>query len=164
MASTFQNLSFGPMHLRPVLRRRFERHEHLIAWGTATSGDQQQLFHIAMGLVPGVGPAFAAIAASSGKRFVVITSRRIIVLLNRKPRVLRRGEAVCFEAQHEYLSVVRPSAGNRAKFVLTARELEFPVHVTIDSPKKKRGRRLIEALEALTIEPELPAGPCDARP
>lgn len=164
MASTFQNLSFGPMHLRPVLRKRLERHEHLIAWGPAAVGDPQPLFHMAMGMMPGVGPALAAMAASSSKRFVVVTSRRLLVLLNRKPNVLARGEAVCFEAQHEYLSVARPGTGHPATFLLTTRDLPTPMRLTVDTPKKPRGRRLMEALEALTVEPDVPAGPRAGRP
>lgn len=152
MAKNFPNLSFGPMHLRRVLRRRFERHEHLIAWGTATTGSEQQLFQVAMGLVPGVGPAFAAMASASNRRFVVVTSRRLLVLLNRKPGALSKGRAVCFEAQHEYLTIARRGRKSPS-FTLTALGVDLAMGIKVENPKKAGGKRLIEALEALSVEP-----------
>lgn len=152
MPKRFENLQFGPMHLRPVLRRRFERHEHLVAWGVATTEEEQRVFHLAMGMVPAIGPALAAAAASSTRRLVVVTSRRLIVLLNRKPQALIRGRAVCFEAQHEYLEISRTSRKS-PKFALTAPEFGMAMTLAVANPKKPQGRRLVEALEALTLDP-----------
>ena len=144
-------MQFGPMHLRRLLRRRFERHEHLIAWGVATTGMEQQLFQVAVGLLPGLGPALGAMASASSRRVVVVTSRRILVMLNRKPGALGKGRAVCFEAPHEYLKVSRKGRKSPS-FTLTAEGVDLPMEIKVENPKKAGPRRLVEALEALSIE------------
>ncbi|MCA9282172.1 MAG: hypothetical protein R3B46_02430 [Phycisphaerales bacterium] len=151
MARKFPNMQFGPMHLRRLLRGRFERHEHLIAWGPVTTGGEQQLFHVAMGLVPGIGPALGAVASASSRRVAVVTSRRILVILNRKPAALGRGKAVCFEAPHEYLTITR-SGRKSPKFTLRAEGVDLAMGVKVEHPKKAGGRRLMEALAALSEE------------
>lgn len=152
MARRFTNLQFGPMHLRPLLRRRMERGEHLIAWGVAAGQNDRSSLHVAAYLLPGIGPAIAAAAASSNKRLVIVTSRRLLVVLNKHPRKVKRDLAVCFETPHEYLTVSRRSR-RHARFEFAAPGFDPPLRVALENARSARSRRLAEALSALTIDP-----------
>ncbi len=163
MARRFTNLQFGPMHLRPLLRRRMERGEHLIAWGVAVGQNDGSSLHIAAYLLPGIGPAIAAAAASSNKRLVIVTSRRLVVVLNKHPRKVKRDLAVCFEAAHEYLTVTRRSRRN-SRFQLAAPGFNPPLKIALENHRSARAKRLAEALSALTNDPAKDAASRAGRP
>jgi hypothetical protein len=90
-ARTFDGVSFGPMHVRRVLRERLQPGERVIGWGSGFSGTFQQGLSLGLigALLPGAGTAVAAAIAARLRRIVILTDRRLLVL--RTPNVPGEG-------------------------------------------------------------------------
>lgn len=85
MPRRFRSSSYGPMHLRAFLRARLELGERVVGFaaGQLSPSPARVLAHVALSLVPGFGHLLSAAhsaAQGDGRRIVLLTSRRILLL------------------------------------------------------------------------------------
>jgi len=104
---------FSPFQLRPLLREALDGNEQIIGWGVAQKkpdGPQRSLILLAT-LMPGPGTLLAASLSFRISRFLILTDRRLLVMLPDPSGVDVSRKGVTLDTPIERLSITRLGGG-----------------------------------------------------
>ncbi|MEM8836097.1 MAG: hypothetical protein AAGD00_09785 [Planctomycetota bacterium] len=150
----FEQCEYGPWELRRLLRWRLAEGERLVGWGPVlkrTDAAKAALV-VALNAVPVFGALIALGLQKQLYRFVVLTDRRIIVLLPGRTGADPSGRGVLLDAPVEELRVLR--GRDAGTFTLDMPAWSRPDVVQVQRLKRAARKRLAEGFDLLAGDPE----------
>ena len=148
MPRQFSNLPYGPLALRPLLRRTLLPGERLIGWASVQGSSPAclTLFRTALAILPLIGPVLGSMAGAAlgpQRRLLLLTDRRLLMLCADARAVSGAEGAIMHQAPLEAV-VVRTAMWGMSFVILIPGMRSFPT--SIDPNQSRPAERLCRAL------------------